>query len=161
MTDEKNYTDELCKNADPTEEAANDTTDSDGQEEIASLRAEIASLTEALRKKSAEADMIRGQLGEFSELFPDVSPEDVPEEVWENAASAGSLAAAYALYHRRREMRLGRVRELNRRNADASTGKVGVDSAKEFFTPDEVRAMSREEVHTNYSKILDSMKKWN
>lgn len=129
--------------------------------EIARLRAEIALLKDELSKKTAEAEMIRGQLGEFSELFPDVAPEDIPNEVWENTHATGSLAAAYALYHRRAQLQRDRVRELNKKNAEHSTGKVGTDSAKEYFTPSEVRAMSRDQVHANYAKILDSMKKWN
>lgn len=31
---------------------------------------------------------------------------------------------------------------------------------KDFFTPDEVKAMSQAEVHKNYDKIRESMKKW-
>ena len=129
--------------------------------ELDALRAEISQLREELLKKTTEMDMIRGQLGEFSELFPSVAPEDIPQEVWQRAAVSGSLASAYALYHRREHVRARRVRELNQKNAEFSTGKVGVDSAKEYFTQNEVRAMSRGEVHKNYSKILDSMKRWN
>lgn len=143
-----------------TEDAETDSPESKA-EELDALRAEIAALKEALSKKSAEADMIKGQLGEFSTLFPNVSPEDIPEEVWESVAVGGSLAAAYALYHRKEQLRRNRVRELNDKNAELSTGKVGVDSAKEYFTPSDVRAMSRSEVRANYSKILNSMKKWN
>lgn len=131
------------------------------QDETAALRARIAELEAELLRKSHEAEMIRGQLSELSELFPDVSPDDLPRKVWEDAAATGSLAAAYALYHRREQVRLGRINELNQRNAESSTGKVGRDQAKEYFTPSEVRAMSRDEVRANYTKILDSMKRWN
>ena len=131
------------------------------QSELDMLRAEVASLKEALSKKVAEAELIRGQLSEFSELFPNVTPEDIPAEVWQSITSGGSLAAAYALYHRKEQLHRDRVRELNSKNAELSTGKVGMDTAKEYFTPSEVRAMSRGEVRENYSKILNSMKKWN
>ena len=157
---ENEATEELLPAPEATEDAEPDTTESKA-DELDALRAEIATLKEALSKKSAEADMIKGQLGEFSALFPNVSPEDIPEEVWESVAVGGSLAAAYALYHRKEQLRRNRVRELNDKNAELSTGKVGVDSAKEYFTPSDVRAMSRSEVRANYSKILNSMKKWN
>lgn len=157
---ENEATEELLPAPEAPENAETDTTESK-TDELDALRAEIAELKEALSKKSAEADMIKGQLGEFSALFPNVSPEDIPEEVWESVAVGGSLAAAYSLYHRKQQLRRNRVRELNDKNAALSTGKVGVDSAKEYFTPSEVRTMSRSEVHANYSKILDSMKKWN
>jgi hypothetical protein len=42
-----------------------------------------------------------------------------------------------------------------------STGSLGKDTTESFFTPNEVRAMSRSEIRKNYSKILESMKKWN
>ena len=157
---ENEATEELLPAPEAPENAETDSPESKA-DELDALRAEIASLKEALSKKSAEADMIKGQLGEFSALFPNVSPEDIPEEVWESVAVGGSLAAAYALYHRKEQLRRNRVRELNDKNAELSTGKVGVDSAKEYFTPSDVRAMSRSEVRANYSKILDSMKKWN
>lgn len=157
---ENEATEELLPAPKSPENAETDSPESKA-DELDALRAEIAVLKEALSKKSAEADMIKGQLGEFSALFPNVSPEDIPEEVWESVAVGGSLAAAYALYHRKEQLRRNRVRELNDKNAELSTGKVGVDSAKEYFTPSDVRAMSRSEVRANYSKILNSMKKWN
>ena len=157
---ENEATEEIFPAPNTPEDIEADTAESK-TDELDALRAEIAELKEALSKKSAEADMIKGQLGEFSALFPNVSPEDIPEEVWESVAVGDSLAAAYALYHRKEQLRRNHVRELNNKNAELSTGKVGVDSAKEYFTPNDVRAMSRSEVRANYSKILDSMKKWN
>lgn len=144
-----------------SEDEAAEPTTPDVTSELEALRAEVASLKDALAQKIAEAQMIRGQLSEFSELFPSVTPEDIPVEVWQSITSGGSLAAAYALYHRKEQLHRDRVRELNSKNAELSTGKVGVDTAKEYFTPSEVRAMSRGEVRENYSKILNSMKKWN
>lgn len=32
---------------------------------------------------------------------------------------------------------------------------------EDMFTPEQVRKMTREEVRTNYKKILESMKRWN
>ncbi|MBQ9760137.1 MAG: hypothetical protein IJW16_02180 [Clostridia bacterium] len=47
-------------------------------------------------------------------------------------------------------------------NAKASPGSLtGAGSAENvFFTREQVRAMSREEIHKNYDKIMASMKKW-
>ena len=50
--------------------------------------------------------------------------------------------------------------EINRRNAARSAGHVGTNVAPEYYTPDEVRAMSPAEVRENYEKIRASMKKW-
>lgn len=36
----------------------------------------------------------------------------------------------------------------------------GENKQKDFFSPEEVRAMSRKEVRENYTAIMNSMKKW-
>ena len=53
------------------------------------------------------------------------------------------------------------AKERNERNALLSSGRVGKSSSEEYFTPDEVRKMSGSEVRANYSKIMESMKRWN
>ena len=61
----------------------------------------------------------------------------------------------------RRELNLRRrADEVNERNATLSAGRVGTSLAPEYYTPDEVRAMSQTEVRENYEKIRASMKKW-
>ncbi len=52
-----------------------------------------------------------------------------------------------------------RRREVNSKNAQASSGRIG-GGGNEYFTPDEVRAMSGAEVRDNYKKIRASMEKW-
>lgn len=53
-----------------------------------------------------------------------------------------------------------RADEVNTRNASLSAGRVGTNLAPEYYTPDEVRAMSPAEVRENYERIRASMKKW-
>ena len=53
-----------------------------------------------------------------------------------------------------------RADEINRRNAERSAGRAGTNAAPEYFSPDEVRAMSQHEVRENYQKIRASMKRW-
>ena len=50
--------------------------------------------------------------------------------------------------------------EINRRNASRSAGRAGNNPAPEYYSPDEVRAMSPKEVRENYKKIRASMQKW-
>lgn len=38
--------------------------------------------------------------------------------------------------------------------------KSDIGEGKEFFSPQEVRAMSREDIRKNYSRIIESMKRW-
>ena len=59
------------------------------------------------------------------------------------------------------EIRKYRADEINRKNASLSAGSVGKGHAGEYFSPDEVRAMTQREVHDNYSKIKESMRFWN
>lgn len=129
--------------------------------EILRMREEINELRREIRVKTEEAKLIKAQLGEFEELFPSVAPEDIPGSVWESVRQGNSLAAAYALHHRRRELRDQKLSDINRVNAMSSSGSIGNKESAEFFTPDEVRAMSQSEVRANYQMIIESMKKWN
>ena len=130
-------------------------------EEIQTLREEVKRLTDELEARAAIADKIAAQIGEFSALFPEVPVETVPDEVWDSVKSGSSLAAAYAVYARKAYMSEQRASNVNKRNARNSPGVAGKGTASEYYTPDEVRAMSQKEVRANYSKILESMKKWN
>ena len=125
-------------------------------EEISTLKEQIAKL-EALKQTEAR---ILAEIGDFVALFPDVPVEELPDEVWESVRAGAPLAASYALYERKRAAKAKRVAAINQKNASRSPGAAGTDTASEFFTPDEVRRMSRAEVHANYSKIKESMKKW-
>ena len=152
--DQINQTDENAQ-----ENSAN--VSEDTQAELESLREQVKKLTEELQARAAFADKIAAQLGEFGELFPDVAMESVPDSVWESVRSGSTLASAYAIYARRAYMNEMRVGGINKRNAQLSAGLAGKGTASEYYTPDEVRSMSQSEVRANYSKIIESMKKWN
>lgn len=133
------------------------------EETVASLLEEIAALKEQIAKlealKETEARIL-AEIGDFCALFPDVPVEELPDEVWESVRAGAPLAASYALYERKKCAEAKRIAAINAKNASRSPGAAGTDTASEFFTPDEVRRMSRAEVHANYSKIKESMKKW-
>ena len=151
----------------PSDDALEEQTDStpEGTDEengeIVALREEIKRLREEIRVKTAEAQLITAQLGEFEELFPTVTPNEIPQSVWDSVRQGNSLAAAYALHHRRSELRKAELRRVNESNSAHSSGRISSKTNAEYFTPDEVRAMSQSEVRANYSKIRESMKKWN
>jgi DNA repair exonuclease SbcCD ATPase subunit len=125
-------------------------------EEIESLKAQISELE---KLKHAEARIL-AEIGDFCALFPDVPVEELPDEVWDSVRKGAPLAASYALYERKKAAEAKRIAQINAKNASRSPGAAGTDTAGEYFTPDEVRRMSRAEVHANYSKIKESMKKW-
>ena len=61
----------------------------------------------------------------------------------------------------REELKLrAKADEINRRNAALSAGRAGTSTAPEYYSPEEVRAMSAHEVRENYQKIRASMKRW-
>ena len=126
-------------------------------EEISTLKEQIAKL-EALKQTEAR---ILAEIGDFVALFPDVPVEELPDEVWESVRAGAPLAASYALYERKKAAKAKRVAAINQKNASRSPGAAGTDTASEYFTPDEVRRMSRAEVHANFTKIRKSMEKWN
>ena len=144
-----------------SEEIQSDDTSDTVSQELETLRAQVNELTELLARKQDEAERISAQIGEFYSLFPETTINALPDEVWENVKNGNSLAASYAIYQRKMYLQEQRIKSVNQKNASLSAGKAGVNSSSEFFTPDEVRAMSREQVRTNYNKIMRSMQKWN
>ena len=129
--------------------------------EIDALREELMLLRAELEEKKNELERLGKEISEFSELFPNEQISSLPDSVWERVKEGVPLAAAYALFKRKAELRAEQASITNQKNNKMSTGAIGRDTTDSFYTPDEVRAMSRSEIKKNYSKILDSMKKWN
>lgn len=134
-------------------------TGEDAVSELETLRAEVRRLSDELEKKNTHDRLVAAQLEEFGEVFPSTELKAIPDSVWESVRDGNSLAAAYALYEQRLRNAEARSHSVNLKNMNSSAGRID-SAASEYFTPDEVRAMSREEVRANYSKIMRSMKKW-
>lgn len=125
------------------------------------LRAEISRLKEMLDKREREHNRMIGEIGEFSEVFPERNLEDVPSEVWQQVKSGVPLAAAFALYEKKTEAHERLVAEVNLKNTERSTGALKGGGENNYFSPSEVKKMSASEVKSNYKIIIESMKKWN
>ncbi len=134
---------------------------SDLSDEREVLRAEIARLKAALDAREREHSRMVGEIGEFSEVFPERTLEDVPAEVWQQVKGGVPLAAAYALYERRSAVHRELVDQVNMKNAGQSSGALTGSGDNNYFSPSEVRRMSASEVKANYKMIIESMKKWN
>lgn len=133
------------------------------EENIESLRQQITSLRGQISELEAMRDTqkrILEELADFRDLFPEVEINAIPESVWDSVKKGTPLIASYALYERRMEAERARISLINAKNASKAAGIAGKNTASEYFSPDEVRKMSRAEVHENYSKIKESMKKW-
>ena len=133
----------------------------DPQETVESLKAELQALREDLEARRATFERMSAEIGEFSELFPSVPLSSIPDSVWQSVKGGVPLAASYALYEKKTSIMLDDAKRANEKNSARSTGPMGTEASSDFFSPDEVRAMSRDEVRSNYKKIMDSMKKWN
>ena len=131
------------------------------EESADELRRELEDLRTELAKSRQEQERLTREIGEFQEFFPDRALSALPKEVWKQVQNGVPLAAACALYEKKCEAEALHADQVNRRNAGMSSGMAGKDTPSEFFSPDEVRAMSPGEVRHNYERILRSMKKWN
>ena len=87
---ENEATEELLPAPEATEDAEPDTTKS-RTDELDALRTEIAELKEALSKKSAEADMIKGQFGSSAHFFRTSLPRIFPRRFGRASPSAAHL----------------------------------------------------------------------
>lgn len=107
-------------------------------------------------KEKMEADVTL-----FHSLFPQVKSEDIPQEVWDSVEAGESLAAAYSLFVVKKYREEERIRKVNEENDKKAAPRVHSDPEEgEYFSPEVVKGMTREEIRKNYNKILTSMEKW-
>lgn len=130
-------------------------------DELDALRSRVAELQAELEKSQQETGKTVRQIKELYSLFPDSDISSLPDTVWQSVSEGNSLAAAYALQLCREKQKADEIRSVNKKNAALSAGLAGDAARGEYFTPSEVRAMSQSEVRANYTKILESMKRWN
>ena len=127
--------------------------------ELSRLREDLTRLREELARKESVSFRLGRECAEFRDLYPETPLSSVPDEVWNAVRDGVPLPAAFALAERRRERLEQAAKDSNRRNLARSSGELGQE-APGYFSPEEVRRMSRDEVRENYSNILLSMQKW-
>jgi hypothetical protein len=106
-------------------------------------------------------ERISNEYAEFKALFPDASVSELPDSVRISVKNGVPLAAAYALYERRKAMSASAASKVNEKNSELSFAVKSGKISETYFSPNEVRQMSASEVKANYSKIIDSMSHWN
>lgn len=124
------------------------------------LEERILELEGELERKKAETDKKACEYAEFKELYPNVDVDELDPEVNEMVNNGVPLAAAYALYEKKQEKRNSAAAAHNKTTKNEGFGSLGKNTENEFFTPDEVRAMTRADVRKNYQRILRSMENW-
>lgn len=129
-------------------------------QEEGSTAEEMLNTLKADRKNKKAQDAITKDVDEFRKLFPDVTPEDIPEEVWEKVAAGQPLAAAYAIYVCGAESKDRKAVQVNAEN-ERRSAPAGKDAdAEQTFTPEQVESMSDESVKKNFKNIIRSIKNW-
>ncbi|MBQ4037848.1 MAG: hypothetical protein IJC84_06980 [Clostridia bacterium] len=124
--------------------------------------------TSAAEAKEAEASAegekalpMEEDVALFHELFPALSAEDIPEEVWREVEAGESLAKSYALYAVKEYREQERVRAVNEENAKKAPPAVRHDGGDgDYFSPEAVKGMSPAQVKKHYQAILTSMDSW-
>ena len=157
----------LCENTEGASDEGTEAEDTVSQLDVESLReqklmleGEIANLKHELEKKREDIDRKAREYAEFRELFPNVDPDCLDPEVISSVESGIPITAAYALYEKRIAAKNAATAAHNKATKQGGFGSVGRNAEIEYFSPDEVRAMSRSEVRENYNKILRSMSNW-
>lgn len=106
---------------------------------------------------------------EFAEKYPDVSLDElIKDDLFKKFAKGKvgnvPMAEIYSDYNdilaETEKAAKAKVKQIIA-NKNASPGPVASNTTtNDFFTRDQVKAMSQEEVSNNYEKIRESMKKW-
>ena len=135
--------------------------DISGDEALRVLKREIDELKRQLSERDREFERMTRECAEFGELYPDVPLRSLPDSVWDGVKNGVPIAASYALYEKKRAAEARRAAKLNEQNSSYSVGSAGDFSDDSYFSPSEVRRMSPLEVKKNYTKILESMRRWN
>ena len=127
--------------------------------ELERMRAELTQLRAELSKRDMRLEQISKEFEEFNTLYPNTSLSTLQDSVWSDVRRGIPIAAAYALAQRREEHIAQKAALSNLQNEVLSSGALQPVKS-DYFSPDEVRAMSRSEVRANYQKIIQSMEKW-
>lgn len=127
--------------------------------ELEALRGELTRMREELQQHRERLERLGSEYTEFRTLYPDTDPETLSDEVWSNVKRGVPIAAAVALWEKKKQYTEGLAARQSAENRRRSTGSV-TSGASGYLSPEEVRSMSPEEVRENYQSILKSMSKW-
>lgn len=117
---------------------------------------------EMLRKENEQKEKVSKELDRLWAMFPDVTLEDAPDELWELIENGESLLGAYCILLAKENLESRKADAKNRENSMKTPPAVNNGSEKkEYFTREQVAKMNRDQVRKNYDRIVDSMKHWN
>lgn len=109
------------------------------------------------KRKARERQLFDEQIARFVADFPGVAPENVPEQVWRDVSDGIPLAYAYAYS----VCKGGKTTdEINAENEARSIPVPSGRAEEPSFTESEVEKMTPAKIKSNFSKIINSMRKW-
>lgn len=118
--------------------------------------------TSEAKKKLTEEERMKEDIQTLRALFPALSSEEIPDEVWQKVSEGESLAASYALYFLKQLKEKERIEAHNRENEKKALPRIKSDKpSEEYYSPETVRQMTPAEVRRHYAAILKSMDSWN
>lgn len=125
---------------------------------------------ESERRAEREAEWYREDKEKFSSKYPDISVASLAQDETFIEYAGGKIGTVplteiYEDYRKLTASLEKKSKEMATRmvaNAKASPGKLSSGNPPDdgYFTREQVRKMTPEEVHTNYEKIRKSMSKW-
>lgn len=104
---------------------------------------------------------LEGELKILFELFPDLNVDDIPDEIFEKSDNGKGLAAQYALFYLKEEKKNTEQKKKEEENLKSAAPDVKNAPEEAYFTPEQVKGMTEEEIRKNYKTIMKSMEKWN
>jgi len=123
---------------------------------------ELESELTRLKNELLEKERSDSERKAFNELFPSESFDAIPDEVHEKAKEYNSLLAAYALYHRRKEIERQRAESIKKENLMRTAGNITHDGGNDgTYSLEEIARMSPQEIKRNYNQIIKSLIKKN
>lgn len=143
-------------------------------EDVASELLEIKRFKQEYEKEKkarAEQEARTQMFNEFISAYPNVKPEEIPAEVWEEVNKGKHIIDAYAKYENKllrqqlEEFKKGTTtQQTNIKNAQTTTGSVTGQGTiqSDFISRDvfEANRNDRDWLYRNYEKLKESMKKW-
>lgn len=113
-------------------------------------------------KGTSDEEKMEEDIALFHKLFPEITGDQIPDEVWARVEEGESLAAAFSLYTVKKMKEDEKIQKVNENNEKKAPPRVRHDASQsEYFSPEAVKAMSRSEIKKHYDAILRSMESWN
>lgn len=92
---------------------------------ISAKEAEAAAQSAQQAEANQRKEKIRAELNEFAHAFPNVKPEDIPAEVYQNIKKLGiNLTTAYAMYEAKQAKAALEAEKLNAQNKALAVGSA-------------------------------------